>query len=446
MEIEILDHNYSRIINGISVEATTLLSYKSRIYNKRQRSWKIDTHYLIDNDGVFLTGLVPYVLENTQVQVISDERIWYGINYKDPDLTVTLRDYQISYLTEALKRKRMIVDSVTGSGKTTIMASILATLNVPTLIMVPNKTVLAQLNQELHNLLPSFEFGIASGGKVDWKGNIIGLASTLVKMPVEQLRLFKVLLVDEAHTCAAAQAMEVILRMNAGFRFGFTGTSTGRSDGRDLVVQGLLGEPVKITDSTELMKQGYLAKTEVDMHYAAWDGDYAALEELLIVRNVKRNELIVKLATAKTRDTVLILVRRVEHGKILQKMIKGSVFVSGEVDGPTREDIRQSVKEGKIKVLIASNVMSMGLDIPNLTLGINAVGDKSEILTKQRMGRIMRPWQDMCKKWVDIYDKYHPTLEQHAKDRMKNYLKSSVPVNLIGFPYGVKQKVEKEIL
>jgi len=445
MEIEILDHNYSRIIEPDS-DVIALLSYKSKIYNKRMRSWKIDTHCLIDNSGLFLTGLVPYVLENNDVRVTNDLRTWFGINYKDPDLTVTLRDYQISYLTEALKRKRMIVDSVTGSGKTTIMAAIMATLNVPTLILVPNKTVLAQLSQELQSLLPSFVFGTASGGKVDWKGNLIGLASTLVKMPVEQLRLFKVLLVDEAHTCAAAQAMDVILRMNGGFRFGFTGTVTGRSDGRDLVVQGLLGEPVKITDSTELMKQGYLAKTEVDMHYAAWDGDYATLEELLIVRNVKRNELIVKLATAKSKDTVLILVRRIEHGKILQTMIKKSVFVSGEMDGPTREDVRQAVKEGKIKVLIASNVMSMGLDIPNLTLGINAVGDKSEILTKQRMGRIMRPWQDMCKKWVDIYDKYHPTLEQHAKDRIKNYKEASVPVNLIGFPWAVRSKVEREVL
>ncbi len=446
MEIEILDHNYSRIVNGIGADATELLSYRTKIYNKRTRQWKRETHYLIDSAGVFLTGLVPYVLENTQTQVISDARVNYGITYKDPDLTVTLRDYQISYIIEALKRQRMIIDSVTGSGKTTIMAAIMSTLNVPTLILVPNKTVLAQLNQELQALLPSFEFGIAAGGKVEWKTNIIGLASTLISMDHDQLRLFRALMVDEAHTCAAAQAMEVILRMNCGYRFGFTGTATGRSDGRDLVVRGLLGDPVKITDSTELMKQGYIAHTQVDMHYAAWDGDYAALEELLIVRNKLRNELIVKLAKAKPKDTVLILVRRIEHGKILQKMIKDSVFVSGEVDGQTREDIRQSVKEGKIKVLIASNVMSMGLDIPNLTLGINAVGDKSEILTKQRMGRIMRPWQDMCKKWIDIYDKYHPTLEQHAKDRIKNYLGSSVPVNLIGFPYGVRQKVEKEML
>lgn len=445
MQIEILDHNYSRIIDPDS-DVKFLLSYKSEIYNKRSKSWKRDTHYLIENDGRFLTGLVQYVLENCNAGIVSDNRSYWGINYREPNLTVTLRDYQITYLTEALKRKRMIVDSVTGSGKTTIMAAIMDTLGLPTLIIAPNKTVMSQLKQELQTLLPKVEFGVMSGEKVEWKPNIIALSRTLVKVPDEQLRSFKVLMVDEAHTCAASQSMDVILRMNAAYRFGFTGTSKGRSDNRDLVVRGLLGDPVKITDSTELMKQGYIAPTQVDMYYGAWNGEYVALEDLLIVQNKMRNELIVKLAKSKPKDTVLILVRRLEHGRILQSMIKNSIFVSGELSGEEREDVRQRVKEGKIRVLIASNVYSMGLDIPNLSVGINATGDKAEILTKQRMGRVMRPWNDMCKRWIDIYDQYHPTLAQHSKDRLKSYKETSVQINLIGFPYGVKNKVEREII
>ncbi len=447
MKIEILDHNFSRM-DDILPWLSEHLSYMFEMYNSRTKRWKRERVYLVDAYGKFLTGLVPYaVQELTRKRIafeIKDHRKFPRIEYKIPDITVDLRLYQIEYLAKALREKRMIVDSVTGSGKTVMMASILDTLGLGTLIIAPNATVQTQLKTELMKLLPHKTFGIVGGGVKDLATVTIGLSRSLVKLENEELRAFKLLLVDDAHCAAANQILDIIIRMNAPYRFGFTGTSTGRSDNKDLIVHGLIGQPIRLIEPQELVKAGYIADVQASMYYGNWEGNYNHLEDLLIVHNPVRNELIKKIVKNNPNRTILILVRRLDHGEILKSMFKGSVFVSGELSTEEREEIREDVKAGRVKILIASGVYATGLDIPNLDVGINAAGGKGEILTKQKMGRLMRPWNNLCKKWFDIFDYYHPTLEEHSKERFRIYKESNVNIELIGFPPGKKRRLEDQ--
>jgi len=51
--------------------------------------------------------------------------------------------------------KELVLLGVTGSGKTFTMANVIATLNKPTLIIAPNKTLAAQLYEEIKELFPN---------------------------------------------------------------------------------------------------------------------------------------------------------------------------------------------------------------------------------------------------------------------------------------------------
>jgi len=442
--ITILDHNFS-VLSETPTKLKDLLSYEQKSFNRRTKKWEIEYHSLIDfGSNSIYTGLIPYILDYFPSIQVSDQRIFPSFNLKIPELSVSLRDYQIDYLLAALKEQRMIIHADTGSGKTILMAALLQSYDLPTLIIAPNKTVMAQLQVELFKLIPGLKLGVASGEKVDINHKfVIGLTGTLIKLPVEDLKQFKVLLIDEAHTIAAQQAHDVVLSTQAPFRFGFTGTPTGRSDNRDLVVQGLIGKIVKLVDRTQLVEKGFLAHTTIDMYRGAWDGDYAVLEDLLIVKNPKRNAIIKKIVDNHKHDSVLILVRRIEHGELLQKMFGDkSIFISGESLADEREEVRQAVKNGKFKILIASNIFAAGLDIPSLELGINARGGKSDILTGQGVGRVVRPWNEIAKVWIDIYDDYHPTLEEHSKERLRVYKDQGIPVNFIGFPPGKERMLD----
>lgn len=428
MQIIIDSHNYA-YVNEPNTSIQTLLSYNNKSFNIRTKQWKNTRVCLIDNTSRFLTGLVPYVKENLPDVEILDNRSFVDPTYTIPNLSISLRDYQLDYVFSAIKERRLVCHCSVASGKTAMMAAIISMLNTPTLIMVPDLTVKSQLQTEFNKLLI---------GRYDYR---IEIPRNLIKCDSDQLNFYKLLLVDECHTIAANQATEVILRNNAQYRIGFTGTPTGRSDNKDLIIQGLLGKISKLIEPEELVQQGFLAETSTDIYYASWEGDYPLLEQLLIVQNTRRNELIKKIVANHRGKTCLILIRRIEHGEILQKMIPNSILINGSVDGITREDIREKVKQGKIKVLIASNVFSTGLDIPNLEVGINAGGGKSEILTGQKIGRVQRPWEGVCKKWVDLYDVWTKTLEEHSKERLRIYQQSATSVDFINFPEHLKNNL-----
>ena len=457
MLIEILDHNFSRIQLPLPKELRELLSYKSGSFNHHTKRMKFTTNCVVEDTGVFLTGLVDFIKENYHQPIeVVDQRRFPDVTLQLPKLTdpVTgnsfeFREYQIDYLVQALKLRRMIFDSETGSGKTAMMASIIDCLGLPTQIIAPNKTILAQLHKELSLLLPHIRFGTDRDGNVEESPYLIGLSGTLVKLPSQVSRQYKVTLVDESYTAAAKQTMDVILQTNSPYRFGFAGNSKGRSDNRDLIVFGLLGNPVKLIDRKQLQEQGFSPEIQLEIHRGWFGGEYHVLEDLLIVHNPKRNELITSLvkAHAGRNKTILVLVQRREHGKILESMIPNSLFVFGDTEMDEREAVRQRMKQGTLKVLIASKVFAIGLDIPNLEIGINAAGGKAEILTGQRLGRVMRVWENTIKKWIDIDDSgYHSILGRHSLERMRIYKEKQLKINFVDFPPGMQKKLEDELI
>src|SRR3989338_503841 len=54
-----------------------------------------------------------------------------------------------------LGEKNQVLLGVTGSGKTFTMASVIEQINLPTLIISPNKTLAAQLYQEFKSFFPN---------------------------------------------------------------------------------------------------------------------------------------------------------------------------------------------------------------------------------------------------------------------------------------------------
>lgn len=444
MKIQILNHNYSKVID-YPESLKKLLSYQQKEYNSRTHKYKFTHQSLIDFEtDTILTGFVGLIKDTYPNVIIEDYRIFPDFEYQEPKLSVTLRDYQVDYLIEGLRQKRLIIDSITGSGKTAILAALLDCFHLPTLIIAPNLTILAQLQTELSKLLPKCKFGVCGGGKMETGHNVIlGVVNSLIKLTKEELNRFDVVLMDEVHKSPASQCQEVILKTNAAFRYGFSGSPEGRSDGRDLVSIGLFGKIVKLVNREQLVKDGYLARSNIEVHRGWWEGEYHNLEDLLIVNNKKRNELICNIVKNNKKSTILILVKRIEHGVIIHNMLPGSIFVHGETELEKREEIREKVKKGEFKILIASDVFATGMDIPNIEVGIDARGSASSIMTLQGMGRVGREWMGVCKKWIDIYDTWTPILEDHSLKRLMIYKENELHIDFVGFPPGMEKKLNE---
>ena len=121
-----------------------------------------------------------------------------------------------------------------------------------------------------------------------------------------------------------------------------------------------------------------------------------------ITENEERNDCVIKLANDYNDRNIstIVLIQVIEHGKFLSKKIKNSVFVHGSTEKSKRQKILNDFSNGKFNVLIASVIADEGLDIPTLSVLINAGGGKSPTRAKQRVGRVIRKGSD----YAIVYD------------------------------------------
>ena len=139
-----------------------------------------------------------------------------------------------------------------------------------------------------------------------------------------------------------------------------------------------------------------------------------------IAENVHLNRTLKKLVKSLEGRT-LILVERVEHGEILNKMIKKSVWIYGKDSIKERKPIIESLTDSKDKLVVIAtrHIMSTGINVKIHNL-INCAGGKAEHEIIQRIGRGLRLADDKEKlKYFDFYFRINPYLENHSKKRVK---------------------------
>jgi len=258
------------------------------------------------------------------------------------------------------------------------------------------------------------------------------------------------LIIDEAHILGAEVVYGVTNRIPARCKIGMS-ASPWRDDGADLMIEAATGEVVYRIDPAELVESGFLVPPIIQVvpthtwwRPAAWGRvckrcgrqvlTYAEREcscgcsefksqwqecyKAEIVENVVRNAKIAE----KVRDIdcpTLVLVKQIKHGRALAELIPDSIFLSGSNDGDTREEAFDGMRAGTIKVIIATSIADMGMDLPNLQALVLAGGGKSSTRHLQRIGRVVRPYPGKSAGLVVDFDDshVHSWFVRHAKAR-----------------------------
>ena len=124
--------------------------------------------------------------------------------------------------------------------------------------------------------------------------------------------------------------------------------------------------------------------------------DYQA-EMDYIVRCEERNKFIKNLTLSLEGNTLLLFQFVEKHGKILYNDLvkeapdRNIFFVSGEIDGETREEIRKIVEDESNAIIVASfGTFSTGVNIKNLHNIIFSSPSKSRVRNLQSIGRGLR--------------------------------------------------------
>ncbi len=326
-------------------------------------------------------------------------------------LKLTPRDYQIAAFAHAVKNRRAVLLSPTASGKSLIIYLLTQYFKKKTLLIVPTVSLVQQMNGDFKDYGYEGECHLITAGvdKESEEDIVISTWQSIYKMPKKWFQQFDVIIGDEAHQFKAKSLTSIMTKMDTTkYRFGFTGTLDDAITHK-LVLEGLFGGVEKVTTTAALIEAGTLADFKVkcialqypDEIKKAHAKDKYQEEVEFLVLNEARNKFIRNLALSLKGNTLLLYNFVDKHGKPLYRDIKNAIdksvdkrniyFVSGEVKGSEREEIRHIVETQNDAIIVASyGTFSTGINIKQLNNIVFCSPSKSRIRVMQSIGRGLR--------------------------------------------------------
>lgn len=318
------------------------------------------------------------------------------------------RDYQLDAFIHAVRKRRSLLLSPTGSGKSLIIYLLSCYFRVKTLIIVPTTSLVHQMASDFedYGLPKNLTHKIMSGyEKASTAPFVISTWQSIYKMPASFFSQFDAVFGDEAHLFKAKSLTSIMSKLTScRYKIGFTGSLDGTQTNK-LVLEGLFGAVRKVATTAELMEQKHLADLSIkclvlkyppDIRSVATSYDYHTEMDFL-VRNEKRNVFIKNLALSLKGNTLLLFQFVEKHGKILHDLIAKEAkdrhvyFISGAIDGEKRDEIRRIIETQNDAIVVASfGTTSTGINIRNLHNVIFASPSKGRVRNLQSIGRGLR--------------------------------------------------------
>jgi superfamily II DNA or RNA helicase len=320
-----------------------------------------------------------------------------------------------------------------GTGKTQIALAFIAMCKTRTLVVVHTKDLVKQWQDYARAAIPGIELGRIGGGHMKVGHLTIATVQTLKRHTNRGRKFwgqFGCVIVDETHH-AAAETWEWVLNVcPAYYRFGLTATEK-RSDARHPLVNMIVG-PV-------IHRAKFKSKVPITMRpvetkfQGVYNGpfDWQNLMSQIAV-DKRRNSQIAKIAVSEMQEgnTVLVLSRQINHLQNIRHeilnlthSIKGIVMLTGQTATP-RERARaiQAMRDGKVKIMLATQLADEGLDVPRLNRVLLTWPGKHEGRIIQQVGRAIRLHDDKDDAIIyDFVDETPHVLGRQFRERLRTY-------------------------
>ena len=344
----------------------------------------------------------------------------WPIGHPDAGQPIKLRDYQVDVINNFFANPQCLQEVATGAGKT-LITSVLSHRCEPygrTIVIVPNKSLVTQTEADYKNL--GLDVGVYFGDRKEFnkthtictwqslnnmfKNTKNGVAEVTIQ---DFLAGVVCIMVDEVHM-AKAEVLKTMLTGVMGMipiRWGLTGTIP-KEPFEFFALRVSLGEVVGTLSASELQDQGVLANCEVNIIQLQDHGEYKEYQKELqyLTTNEDRIKYIASVIAeiAETGNT-LVLIDRIQAGKMLEQYIPNSVFISGVTKDVDRKEQYDEVAVNDNKTIIATyGIAAVGINVPRLFNVVLIEPGKSFVRVIQSIGRGLRKSGD--KDFVNIWD------------------------------------------
>lgn len=232
-------------------------------------------------------------------------------------------------------------------------------------------------------------------------------------------------LVSNCHKASSNTYQEFLKQLSCPLKFGFTASPYNGDYLKYATIRQFLGYPLVKIGAQELMENKVMAKAKIFLvkNVCEETFDYPTAYDINITHGKRRNEKIANIANSY-EDGVAILVRTIEHGEELIKLIPDAVFLKGETPLKERMEVIKKFNNGEIKRIIGSSILNEGISISNMKVLIMASSGKAISQTIQKIGRVLRITKEKTEGiFYDFIDIDNRFLEKQSKDRLRLYKK-----------------------
>jgi superfamily II DNA or RNA helicase len=360
---------------------------------------------------------------------------------------ITLRDYQYDVVNKFLENPQSLQEVATGAGKT-ITTATLSHLCEPygrTMVIVPNKSLVVQTEEDYKNL--GLDVGVYFGDRKElnrthtictWQSlNILEKKSH----DDESLSLAEfcegvcAVIIDEVHQAKAEVLTKLLTQnfKNCAIRWGLTGTVPKEKwEYQSLLAS--IGPVINQVSAHDLQQKDVLAQLHINILQTTdvqMFRSYAEEYTWLVTDDRRISWMANKIQEIANTGNTLVLVNRIDTGKKLIDIIKDAVFISGAVKLDDRKEEYDEIKTSDNKIIIATyGVAAVGINIPRIFNLVLLEPGKSFVRVIQSIGRGIRKAED--KDFVQIWDitstcKY---AKRHLTERKKYYKDAKYPFTI----------------
>ncbi len=318
------------------------------------------------------------------------------------DLTIDLRDYQNEYVERAHDERSAVLANPAGSGKTVTAIGLMAKIDAPTLVLVPQRSLVSQWKREIldKTTLTEDQIGEYHGGQKKMQDVTIAT----YHMAAEKTSLFRkdwgLIIFDEVHHIPSKMFRKTA-NLQSTRRIGLS-ASPVREDSKEREIFALIGKEIG-GEWARFFQEGHVVKPDVELRFVEFESDYyrnkyeqaSGIKKAIVAsKNPAKIPLLEQLLEEHEGDKTIIFCDWIDQGEDISEKFD-IPFVSGETDFEDREDYFQKFRENELTTLIVSRIGDEGLDLPDAEIGIVMSGQGgSRRQATQRAGRVMRPFGD----------------------------------------------------
>jgi len=357
---------------------------------------------------------------------------------------IVLRDYQFDVVNKFLENPQALQEVATGAGKTITTATLshLCETYGRTMVIVPNKSLVVQTEEDYRNL--GLDVGVYFGDRKElgkthtictWQSlNVLDKKSydNATLSLAEFIEGVAAIIIDEVHQAKAEVLTKLLTQnfSNCAIRWGLTGTVPKEA----WEFQGILasiGPVINQVSAHDLQEKGVLANLQINIlqtNDVQVFRNYQEEYSFLVTDDHRISWMGNKIKEISQTGNTLVLVNRIDTGNKLIELIPDAVFVSGAVKLIDRKEEYDEIKTSSDKIIVATyGVAAVGINIPRIFNLVLIEPGKSFVRVIQSIGRGIRRAED--KDHVEIWDitsacKY---AKRHLTERKKFYKEAKYP-------------------